>query len=650
MKEKTKIESQNLTEDNILKLKKIFPEVVIDGLIDFEKLKLLLGEGIENKDESYKFEWVGKRDCYKLLQTPSLATLNFYKEESLNPDNNENLIIEGDNLEVLKLLQANYKSQIKMIYLDPPYNRDSEDLVYRDNYTISLQNYFEITGQTTNGDSNVSSKSKAGRKHTDWLNMIFPRVTLLRSLLSDDGVVFISIDDNELHNLITVCIEVFGEENHVATLPTVMNLKGNQDEFGFAGTHEYTVVFAKNKDKCNLNQFNVDDNQILKDWQQDEYGLWKEGRSIRATGDDGKREKRESLFYPIFINQQNEIYVTDDDKPLNNKDKIFLPIDNMGNEMRWSWSKDKVKNESHDLIPHEKNNFTKKQRPTLGDIPTSKPKTVFYKPIYSSGNGTNEMKKIFGERIFSNPKPKELIKDFIRIGSGRNDLILDIFAGSGTLAQSVLELNEEEDSNRRFILIQLPEVIKNEKKQKELYKFLKSNNLDNNLAEVAKERTRRVIKGYGKNPKKLNSGFKVFKLKQSNYQVVNEIEKHEDSDRDELISSLRKRIQNSLISDNSLIENYKEIDVVYETLLKEGFSLNSNIEKIKIKKNVLYRVSDNREKNKLIYVCFEKLHKETIDGKEFTNVQEDTLLICFDIYLTDSDKANLSKTFKIKTM
>lgn len=650
MKEKTKIESQNLTEDNILKLKKIFPEVVIDGLIDFEKLKLLLGEGLENKDESYKFEWVGKRDCYKLLQTPSLATLNFYKEESLNPDNNENLIIEGDNLEVLKLLQANYKSQIKMIYLDPPYNRDSEDLVYRDNYTISLQNYFEITGQTTNGDSNVSSKSKAGRKHTDWLNMIFPRVTLLRSLLSDDGVVFISIDDNELHNLITVCIEVFGEENHVATLPTVMNLKGNQDEFGFAGTHEYTVVFAKNKDKCNLNQFNVDDNQILKDWQQDEYGLWKEGRSIRATGDDGKREKRESLFYPIFINQQNEIYVTDDDKPLNNKDKIFLPIDNMGNEMRWSWSKDKVKNESHDLIPHEKNNFTKKQRPTLGDIPTSKPKTVFYKPIYSSGNGTNEMKKIFGERIFSNPKPKELIKDFIRIGSGRNDLILDIFAGSGTLAQSVLELNEEEDSNRRFILIQLPEVIKNEKKQKELYKFLKSNNLDNNLAEVAKERTRRVIKGYGENPKKLNSGFKVFKLKQSNYQVVNEIEKHEDSDRDELISSLRKRIQNSLISDNSLIENYKEIDVVYETLLKEGFSLNSNIEKIKIKKNVLYRVSNNKEKNKLIYVCFEKLHKETIDGKEFTNVQEDTLLICFDIYLTDSDKANLSKTFKIKTM
>lgn len=480
--------------------------------------------------------------------------------------------------------------------------------------------------------------------------MIFPRVTLLRSLLSDDGVVFISIDDNELHNLITVCIEVFGEENHVATLPTVMNLKGNQDEFGFAGTHEYTVVFAKNKDKCNLNQFNVDDNQILKDWQQDEYGLWKEGRSIRATGDDGKREKRESLFYPIFINQQNEIYVTDDDKPLNNKDKIFLPIDNMGNEMRWSWSKDKVKNESHDLIPHEKNNFTKKQRPTLGDIPTSKPKTVFYKPIYSSGNGTNEMKKIFGERIFSNPKPKELIKDFIRIGSGRNDLILDIFAGSGTLAQSVLELNEEEDSNRRFILIQLPEVIKNEKKQKELYKFLKSNNLDNNLAEVAKERTRRVIKGYGENPKNLNSGFKVFKLKQSNYQVVNEIEKHEDSDRDELISSLRKRIQNSLISDNSLIENYKEIDVVYETLLKEGFSLNSNIEKIKIKKNVLYRVSDNKEKNKLIYVCFEKLHKETIDCKEFTNIEEDIMLICFDIYLTDSDKANLSKTFKIKTM
>ncbi len=636
MKEKTKIESLNLAEFNIAKIKEIFPEIVSDGLIDFEKLKLILGEGIEDSNESYRFEWVGKRDCYKLVQTPSMATLNFYEEESLNPDKTENIIIEGDNLEVLKLLQSSYKNKIKMIYVDPPYNT-GKDFVYEDDFKTSLENYYEITGQKKDGEKLQSKLVKTGRKHTQWMNMIFPRLILSKSLLNEEGLIFISIDDNELNNLSKICDEVFGEENFVAILPTIMNLKGNNDEFGFAGTHEYTVVYSKNKEKCKLNQFVIKNEDELDLWEEDDLGFFKKGANLQSSGVNGPRNKRPNLYYPIFIDENNSIYVTDDNKPRKDEDETIYPS-SKGKDMTWRWEKKRVsKNHEDIIIKKTKDSITlyKKQRPAIGDLPSKKPKSIFYKPEYSSGNGTNEIQKIFGNRVFSNPKPINLMKDLIEIGSSDGDIVLDLFAGSGSLAHGLLDLNKERDQKRKFILIQLPEKCEGE---------------FNHIAEITIERTRRVIEGIHAKPSETNEGFKVFKLEKSNYRVVNEIEKNEESKTEELISSIRKRIQSSLIFDNSLIDDYKELNVVYENLIKEGFSLNSEIKKIQIEKNSLYEVSDDKEKNKLIYVCFEKLHKETIDSKDFTNIGEDTLLICFDIHLTDSDKANLSKTFKIKTM
>ena len=480
-----------------------------------------------------------------------------------------------------------------MIYVDPPYNT-GKDFVYEDDFKTSLENYYEITGQKKDGEKLQSKLVKTGRKHTQWMNMIFPRLILSKSLLNEEGLIFISIDDNELNNLSKICDEVFGEENFVAILPTIMNLKGNNDEFGFAGTHEYTVVYSKNKEKC-------------------------------------------KLYYPIFIDENNSIYVTDDNKPRKDEDETIYPS-SKGKDMTWRWEKKRVsKNHEDIIIKKTKDSITlyKKQRPAIGDLPSKKPKSIFYKPEYSSGNGTNEIQKIFGNRVFSNPKPINLMKDLIEIGSSDGDIVLDLFAGSGSLAHGLLDLNKERDQKRKFILIQLPEKCEGE---------------FNHIAEITIERTRRVIEGIHAKPSETNEGFKVFKLEKSNYRVVNEIEKNEESKTEELISSIRKRIQSSLIFDNSLIDDYKELNVVYENLIKEGFSLNSEIKKIQIEKNSLYEVSDDKEKNKLIYVCFEKLHKETIDSKDFTNIGEDTLLICFDIHLTDSDKANLSKTFKIKTM
>ena len=639
MKEKTKIESLNLAEYNIAKIKEIFPEIVSDGLIDFEKLKLVLGEDIEDSNESYKFEWVGKRDCYKLVQTPSLATLNYFEDESLNPDVSKNLIIEGDNLEVLKLLQSSYKNKIKMIYMDPTYNR-GDDLVYKDNYTLPLQNYYEITGQTSDGESNVSLKTKVGRKHTDWLNMIFPRLLLSRTVLKDDGVIFISIDDHEFDNLKKLCDEVFGEENHRNTIIIKRGVKNLQSQFldieKLNVGHEYILCYTKNTDfRFNHLKEIINDDFPEGGWNNHWRGSDRPTMRYELFGKEKPKEgqyrwsKDRSLkAIENYQEMLSDLSVSEPDVTQDEIDK---------------WYFEKTNNDSIDKLDLLREN------PTTGKpehyIPPKDYKLLndLWTGIYASDS--NEMKQLFGHNnLFSNPKSTKLIDRLIEfVSPNPGDVVLDLFAGSGTTGQSVLS---HEGIN--FILVQLPERVENKQEQKPLYQFLKKINKPTNIAEITKERIRRVIKN-NENEKGVD-GFKVFKLDKSNYRVVDEIEKSEESNNEELISAIRKRIQSSLIFDNSLIDDYKELNVVYENLIKEGFSLNSEIKKIQIEKNSLYEVSDDKEKNKLIYVCFEKLHKETIDSKEFTNIGEDTLLICFDIYLTDSDKANLSKTFKIKTM
>jgi adenine-specific DNA-methyltransferase len=291
--------------------------------------------------------------------------------------------------------------------------------------------------------------------------------------------------------------EVFGEENFVAQLPTIMNLKGNNDEFGFAGTHEYTIVYSKNKLKTTFNQFNINDDDI-EDWIEDESGFYKQGANLKATGTNAPRTKRPNLYYPIFIDSNDNVYVTEDDSPpieFQGELTTIFPITNE-QEMSWRWSKNKFKNEPNNIIVSRNGNIGifKKQRPELGDMPSKKPKTIFYKAEYSSGNGTAQIKSLLGDKYFANPKPIDLIKDLIIIGSSTDDLILDFFVGSGTTGDAVMQLNAEDNGNRKYILVQIPECI-DSKKSPEAYNFVKDElKAKPNIFEITKERLLRAAK------------------------------------------------------------------------------------------------------------------------------------------------------------
>lgn len=340
-----------------------------------------------------------------------------------------NFLIEGDNLASLKLLEKTHKGKIDVIYIDPPYNTGNKDFVYDDNFVDSNDTF----------------------RHSKWLSFMKKRLEIAKNLLSEKGFIFISIDDNEQINLRLICNELFGEENFVANLPTIMNLKGNQDEYGFAGTHEYTVVYAKNKLVGNLGMFEIDehDDEFYK-WKEDEIGFFKKGANLKSTGVNAPREKRPNLYFPIYITNDGNFSI---DEKLPKSTPVYPITDEK--EMSWRWSKKKFNNEKYNVIVSNENGkiaLYKKQRPDIGDLPTKKPKSFLYKPEYSSGNGTSQVKNIFNEKLFNNPKPLDLLKDLIFIATSKSSTILDFFAGSGTTGHAVLKLNEEDGGERKFIL------------------------------------------------------------------------------------------------------------------------------------------------------------------------------------------------------
>ena len=580
-------ESADIVLENIQKLKEIFPEVFCEDKVDFEKLQAVLGEYTDDDNERYNFTWWGKGRALRLAQTPSTGTLRPCMEESMDWDSTQNIYIEGENLEVLKLLQKSYHNKIKMIYIDPPYNT-GKDFIYPDDYRDPIQNYFEMTGQVDEEGRRLGTNNEAsGRYHTNWLNMMYPRLRLARNLLMEQGVIFISIDDNELDNLKKLCNEVFGEENFVAVLPTVMNLKGNNDQFGFAGTHEYTVVYSKSYNSIEFGYLPVDLSQE-NDWKEDDFGYYKKGANLKATGVNSPREKRPNLYFPLYVTEENEIKL----ERTSLKDIEMFPITD-GKEMSWRWSQAKFKNEPHNLII-ERNGGSiavyKKTRPIDGETPGTKPKTLFYKPEYSSGNGTNEIKDLFGEKVFSNPKPTSLLSDFIHIGiypQKNNAVILDFFSGSSTTAHSIMKLNSEDGGKRKYIMVQLPEPTEeNSEANKAGYK---------NICDIGKDRIRRAGEKIRSeleesqseqlsllDPKpsvssdNLDIGFKVFKLDTSNLKKWN-------PNVENLEASLLDSIEN-------FMDGRTELDVVYEIILKFGIDLTLPLEEYEIGNKKIYSI------------------------------------------------------------
>ena len=591
--DKLKMQSLDVIGSNIQKISQLFPNCVTEHLgkdgktelgIDFEKLQAeLSNEIITEGEERYQFTWPDKRAAGRLANTPTTMTLRPCREESVDFDKTQNLYIEGDNLDVLKVLRETYLGKVKMIYIDPPYNTGN-DFVYNDDFAQGKGEFEETSGLfDEEGNQTVDPMQRNtesnGRFHTDWLNMIYPRLKVARDLLAEDGVIFISIDDNEERNLKNICDEVFGNSNFIAMLPTVMNLKGNQDEYAFAGTHEYTCVYTKNKGLKSFGYFDIEESDDeFSSWENDEIGFYKKGANLKSTGVNAPREKRPNLFFPIYINGDSFSLDYFEDAT------EILPITD-GKEMSWRWSKDKFNNEKHNVIISNENgkiSLYKKQRPALGELPTKKPKTLFYKPEYSSGNGTAQVKELFGEKIFSNPKPYDLVKDFVKVGTDNDAIILDFFSGSATTAHAVMKLNAEDGGNRKFIMVQLPE--KTDEKS-EAYKAGYKN-----ICEIGKERIRRVGKKIkeeaGLSAQNLDTGFRVLKLDSSNLEDV--------------YYTPQDFSIGSLFTENVKADRTNE-DLLFQVMLDLGIELSAKINSKQIAGKNVHFVDDN-----YLVACFDR--------------------------------------------
>lgn len=544
--------SLDIVSQNIEKIKELFPEVFSEGKINFAKLQEELGTFAEDEAERYNFTWAGKSEAKRIAQTPSTGTLRPCKEESKDWDTTQNLYIEGDNLEVLKLLQKSYHKQVKMIYIDPPYNT-GKDFVYKDNFKDNIKNYLQITGQVDSEGNRLSTNSDTnGRYHSDWLSMMYPRLKLARNLLKDDGVIFISIDDNEVVNLRKLCDEIYGEDNFVAELIWNCSTGGGIRPKHFSKTHEYVLIYAKSI--IYLPQLNAPlSTDAVKQYKlYDDKGLYREKDFIFKNTStninqmygiecpNGDIVKPKSGYIYRFIRETFDdamkenlvVFKKTNNGPLVNFD---------GTQANW-------------------NIYIKKY---LGDgkgaPTTSLPRDIV--GIYN--NGTGLIQTLFnGDRVFQNVKSVELLKYLIEmIATDPNDIILDFFSGSATTAQAVMQLNSEDGFKRKFICIQLPEITENSSEAKNAgYK---------NICEIGKERIRRAgTKIITDNPDKdlsnLDIGFKVLKLDSSNIKTW-------DSNFDNLEQNLLDSIEN--------IKNDRTPqDLLYEILLKYGLNLTLPIE------------------------------------------------------------------------
>ncbi|HAT4210753.1 site-specific DNA-methyltransferase [Clostridium perfringens] len=564
------------------KLQEVFPSAVKDGIVDFEALLNEFGKYAETDEkEKYNMTWVGKKEAIKTANEDIIGkTLKYVPEDSKNPETTQNLYIEGDNLEVLKLLKNSYYGKIKMIYIDPPYNTGN-DFIYNDKFKMDKEEYEKLEGSIDEYNERLTaSKKGSGRYHSDWMNMMYPRLKVAKDLLKDDGVIFISIDDNEVDNLKKICDEILGEDNIVAILPTVMNLKGNNDQFGFAGTHEYTLVYCKSKNICEFGYLPIDDEK-MNEWEYDEYGAFKKGANLKATGVNAPREKRPNLFFPLYISKDNKLYLDRNSK----HDVEVLPITD-GKEMSWRWSKNKFINEYYNIIINEndgKFSIYKKTRPLDGERPSQKPKTLFYKPEYSSGNGTNEIKQLFeGEKLFSNPKPTNLIIDFLRIVSfnEKEDIILDFFSGSGTTAHATMQLNSEDNGNRKFIMVQLPEICD---EKSEAYKngYKTICDIGRKRIDLAGEKIKEENKDK-EGVENLDIGFKVFRVSDTNIRWISDAIKSNDGVEEKDIITQEELRENESYKDRLDFNPwFTDLDVVYEMMLKrQDIELTERIEKL----------------------------------------------------------------------
>lgn len=611
------LKSLNISEDKISKLKELFPEVFSENKIDFDKLKLTLGEDITDSEERFGLQWPGKKDCFKVIQEPSIGSLKPYKEESVNWDTTENIFIEGDNLEVLKLLQKSYYGKIKMIYIDPPYNTGGE-FIYPDRFQENLDTYLAYTGQVNEEGKKFSTNSEtSGRFHSNWLNMMYPRLFLARNLLKNDGVIFISIDDNEVDNLKKLCNEIFGEENFISMFIHKNNSTKNQAKLVSVST-EYFFCYAKNKESLKDITW-----RLLKKGAGDIASKFKELKKNGLSIDEISSEIKEMYKRPKYSHlsrwnkvDENGVFVDADLSRENGyknftiknpKTNVDCIIPNRG----WGKSYEELlKLQSENLIWYGDPETPPRMKVYIDVDDVSVPDNFWY---YDNSVDTRWIKNQFGDLVFENPKPLEMMKSILSLHTTSNDIILDFFAGSGTTGHAVYELNIEDSNNRKFICIQLPEPTV-EKSAAFKLGF-------NNISNVSKERLRKSILNTlnSKDNQISDLGFKVFKLDRSNFKTWDG-----NTENDDIQNQLEKALFHIDI-------NSSEEDILTEILLKSGFQLTVKMEEITLAAKKVFSIADGS-----LIVCLDKdITKELI--QEIAKL-EPARVVCLDSGFKERDE------------
>ena len=591
--------SQAPKEERLAALKKLVPEAFCEGKIDREKLLAALGEDVSFTNERYVLNWAGKSEAFRVLQAPSSATLVPAREESVDFDGTQNIFIEGENLAVLKALQRSYFGKVKMIYIDPPYNTGNDSFIYPDKFSETKEEYQRRVGDKDEAgymlrEGRFARNTKEnGQYHSNWLSMMMPRLYLAKNLLRDDGVIFVSIDDNEVHNLRLLMNEIFGEENFVGDFVWRKKDGGGQTKEAFVIEHEFILVYRKSENFIWTDK--IQERKISEYTKSDKNGVFKITK-LAKWGNTARREDRPSMYFPL-INPDNA--------------KTF-PVAPDGNEGRWRVGKNRMqeiveanllhweKKKDGRWIAYEKEYFESQSK-------VIKERSILYS-VANTGDGTDSLTDLFGRKdTFENPKPIELLFVFLKCATKSDDTVLDFFAGSGTTAHAVMQLNKEDGGKRKFICVQLPEPCKEKSEAfKAGYKT---------IADIAKERIRRAgtkiresaeaeraakseqlnLSGTPESAEMPDTGFKVFKLVDSNFKQW----------RATTASSLEEIEQQMLAFVDPVEPGARVENMIYELLLKNGKDLNGKI----VRENGFYDVDGGE-----LILILESVSEEIVDA------------------------------------
>lgn len=645
--DKLLMETPDITKKNIEKIGELFPNVITEALdkngklkkaVDFEKLKQELSDDITEENEKYDFTWVGKREAKLEAARPIRKTLRPDKESSVNWDDTENIYIEGDNLDALKLLQESYLGKIKMIYIDPPYNTGS-DFIYKDNFTQDKERYEEGIGYRDEDENRLFKNTDSnGKFHSDWCSMIYPRLKLARNLLSDDGVIFISIDDNEVRNLKNICDEIFGEGNFISVIPRVTKKSGKDHSDNIAKNHDFLLIYVNNIRATNFQGIGVDKDDY---GNEDEYVEERGKYKLNQTLDYNSLWYNPAMDFPIIIDNLTFYAGGDVERYINRHKGVHSPKDWV---WRWSLAKFKFGYENGFVVVKKGKDrpriYTKTylnasiERDNAGNyyVKTKNRETTisslqYIQNEYSNDNAKKELNKIINANYFDFPKPVTLIKDLIKFLSDIDFIILDFFSGSSTTAHACMQLNAEDGGNRKFIMVQLPEPCnENSEAYKAGYK---------NICEIGKERIRRAGKKISEeNPdKKLDIGFRVFKVDSTNMKDV---------------YYTPRELNKGLLQISNIKENRSDEDLLYGCLLDWGVEL-SLPHKVEIMENKRVHIINEHEGfSPDLIACFEDDIPENVIKK--IALKKPTRVVFKDSsFITDDNKINVEEIFKLIT-